>query len=392
VSRVLDRIGRRTVIGLWLGATALTALLIALRLSGIVSGAYPDLVALPAWSITFSTFGAVVAIRRPGNRVGLLLLAIGCAEAVVVALGQTAYDLLDNPVLAGSFGLASEAVRLAAFFGLALVLFIFPTGSFLSRRWRIPAGVVAVGLIAAFVGDLIIPSAITDQLWKSPIHVRNAPVDTIVTAIASVGYAGIVAAVVSLGVRYRRSPTEVRRQIKLFVIAATAVVIFIAAMTLLFPKQMNGTLGEIVWTTPPIVLTSAATLAVMRYGLYEIDRVISRTLAYAIVTIILGGTFALVVLVPTALLGSGTKAPGWLVAFATLAVFGLFRPVLRRVRTIVDRRFNRSRYDAARTIEAFSARLRDEIDLTTLREELTDIVGQTMQPAHVSLWVRDTTR
>jgi hypothetical protein len=121
--------------------------------------------------------------------------------------------------------------------------------------------------------------------------------------------------------------------------------------------------------------------------LFDIDRIISRTLSYAAVTAILGGTFALVALVPTAIVGTG-KRPDWVVAAATLVVAALFRPVRRRVQDAVDHRFNRKRYDAEHTVEAFASRLREQIDIDALGAELTDVVQRTMQPSGVSLWIR----
>jgi len=128
--------------------------------------------------------------------------------------------------------------------------------------------------------------------------------------------------------------------------------------------------------------------AVMRYRLYDIDRIVSRTFSYAIITIVLGGLFALTALVlPTLLLGTRTT-PGWVIAAATLMVAAASRPVRRRVQAGVDHRFNRSRYDAVHTIDAFTARLREEIDIDALGAELNAVVRETMQPTHTSLWLR----
>jgi hypothetical protein len=130
----------------------------------------------------------------------------------------------------------------------------------------------------------------------------------------------------------------------------------------------------------------ASVIAITRYRLYEIDRIISRTLGYAIVSAVLAGAYALVALVPTAILGTN-HVPSGLIAGATLVVVASFRPVRRRVRDAVDRRFNRGRYDAAATIKAFASRLRNEVDIDALEAELTDVVRRTMQPSDVQLWI-----
>jgi uncharacterized membrane protein YbhN (UPF0104 family) len=134
----------------------------------------------------------------------------------------------------------------------------------------------------------------------------------------------------------------------------------------------------------------AAGIAILRYRLYDIDRIISRTVSYALVTAILAGTFALLVLLPV-LLGVD-QAPDYVVAFATLVVAALFRPVRRRVQQAVDHRFNRRRYNAEHAIDAFTARLREQVDIDALGTELADVVHRTMQPSEVSLWIRGTTR
>jgi len=130
----------------------------------------------------------------------------------------------------------------------------------------------------------------------------------------------------------------------------------------------------------------AITLAILRHRAFDIDRIINRTVSYAIVSAFLGGTFALIIVLPTSLLGAGRDSP-WTVAVATLAAAALFRPVRNLVRDAVDRRFNRSRYDAVRTIESFASRLREEIDIDALTGELANVVFRTMQPSRVSLWM-----
>jgi hypothetical protein len=142
--------------------------------------------------------------------------------------------------------------------------------------------------------------------------------------------------------------------------------------------------------TLPLVPISVG-IAILRYRLYEIDRLINRTLVYGLLTAILGLGYAVGSLVFVLVAGVGSDPPSWLIAAATLAAAALFRPARRRVQAVVDRRFNRRRYNAAQTIQAFSARLRDEVDLDTLSAELVAVAGRTMEPTMVSLWLRPPT-
>jgi hypothetical protein len=142
---------------------------------------------------------------------------------------------------------------------------------------------------------------------------------------------------------------------------------------------------------PIVFLPTAAGIAILRYRLYDIDRLINRTLVYGLVTAVLAGVYALVVLVLGQLFGGiGGNPPSWAVAGATLTVAALFQPARRRIQAVVDRRFNRRKYNAARTVEAFAVRLRNELDLKTLSDELLGVVDQTMQPTRSSLWLRPT--
>jgi len=158
-----------------------------------------------------------------------------------------------------------------------------------------------------------------------------------------------------------------------------------------FPSQYGwlGPVSSLVGLPLLLSMPVAAGVAILRYRLYDIDRLINRTLVYGLLTALLGGVYAAVVLLLGQLFGGiGAEPPSWLVAGATLAVAALFQPARRRIQQVVDRRFNRRRYNAARTVETFSARLRDQIDLDTLTVELLAVVDQTMQPTRASLWLR----
>jgi hypothetical protein len=202
----------------------------------------------------------------------------------------------------------------------------------------------------------------------------------------------IFGCVVSLIVRFRRARQVERQQLKWLSYAAV-----LAGLAVLFQIVLTAVWGNTTLTTQLsnaavtgslVCVPVAVGIAVLRYRLYDIDRLISRTLVYGLLTMVLGLCYVAGSLVFVLVAGAGTDPPSWLVAAATLAAAAVFRPARRRIQGIVDRRFNRRRYNAAQTIEAFSARLRDEIDLDTLSAELLTVVDQTMQPTQVSLWLR----
>jgi hypothetical protein len=193
-----------------------------------------------------------------------------------------------------------------------------------------------------------------------------------------------VAAVVAMVVRFRRARGVERQQLKWLAYAGGVVVLASAAEDTWLGGWPTAAATVLLWAIP-----AAIGIALLRYRLYDIDRLINRTLVYGVLTAILGFIYAGVVVLLGQLFGGVTNdPPSWVVAGATLAVAVLFQPARRRVQQVVDRRFNRRRYDAARTIEAFSVRLRDQVDLGTLTAELLAVVNQTVEPTAVSLWLR----
>jgi hypothetical protein len=216
------------------------------------------------------------------------------------------------------------------------------------------------------------------------VHVLVGPLRVAWAAAAIVSGLGLVVAAASLVVRFRRARGTERQQLR-WVALAAALSGMVAVVGL--AGQVLGDDALVTWTSGVLVaiLPLAIGAAVLRYRLYDLDRIVSRTLAYGLLTLPLGGGYAVVVLGLGQLLGRRSSLA---MAGATLTVAALFRPAWRRVQALVDRRFDRRRYDAARTIEAFSARLRDELDLNTLTGELLAVVDQTIQPTQASLWLR----
>jgi hypothetical protein len=277
---------------------------------------------------------------------------------------------------------------------LALVFtpFLFPTGRLLSPRWR-PAAWLAGAVTAVFTAlaalrrdleltaDHVIPNPIGVAAVDNP---EESPVG--VTLLMLMILMGVIA-FGSLVLRFRRSRGEERQQLKWFTYAGALLPLAVLGDFLPAP------LGNLVFAAPIVFLPVAAGIAILRYRLYDIDRLINRTVVYGLVTALLAGVYAIVVLVlGQAFGGIGGEPPSWVVAGATLAVAALFQPARRRIQQAVDRRFNRRQADAAKTVEAFSSRLRDEVDLGTLSAELLAVVDQTMQPSQASLWLRPPTR
>jgi hypothetical protein len=189
-------------------------------------------------------------------------------------------------------------------------------------------------------------------------------------------------------VRFRRARGVERQQLKWLLYAVVIAILGVPLLSLA-PSRTPELAADLASVLLIALIPVAVGLAILRYRLYDIDRLINRTLVYGLLTVLLAGVYALVVLVLGQLFGGlGTNLPSWAVAAATLAVAALFRPARRRIQQGVDRRFNRRKYDAARTIEAFSARLREELDLDALSTELLAVVDQTMQPTQASLWLR----
>jgi hypothetical protein len=269
---------------------------------------------------------------------------------------------------------------------LAVLLLLFPTGRLPSRRWRPAAWAAgAVLVLAAFSGPFL-PGPPARGLPPNPIAIPPlAGVLRLAYGAAGFVLAGVIlAALVSLVVRFRRATGIERQQLKWF--AYGTALLFLLPAAGIIGASLAGPAGDLLAAGILSALPVAIGIAVLRYRLYDLDRLINRTLVYGLLTALLAGVYASVVLVLGQVFGGvGKDPPSWAVAGATLAVAALFQPAQRRIQGVVDRRFNRRKYDAARTVEAFSLRLRDQVDLDALSAELLVAVDQTMQPTTASL-------
>jgi hypothetical protein len=347
-----------------------------------------------ALTLAFGSFlvvGCVLVARRPDNRIGWIFTAVGLlTTAAILAQGYTTYAYVTHPgSLPGRLFAAWVFTWIWLPIGMLTVVFpllLFPTGRSLSARWR-PVTWLAVGLTAAWtvVGALKPSLDVINGTVPNPIGVSGANPNTGLasTVLNSLMLFVMAAAIVSLVVRFRRSRAVERQQFKWFAYAGVLVVLAILSTNVL------PSLGNLPWVVV-IALPISVGIAILRYRLYDIDRLINRTLVYGLLTAILGLVYAGAVLILGQVFGGGVTEdpPSWAVAGATLAVAALFQPARRRIQAVVDRRFNRHKYDASKTVEAFSARLRDEIDLDTLSAELLAVAHQTMQPTMATLWLR----
>jgi hypothetical protein len=358
----------------------------------------PDLVGLvPAnvppllGAVSAATVGAVLISRRPRHPAGWLLLAFGLSlSAAGAAMGSTNYGVAREGVsrAAGLVALWTPATIVIAMTLNGFLLLLTPTGSLPSPRWRWWARVTATTPVA-----LLLVVTLTPKPNVRPARPVDSPLDLdafggVPLVAYQAAFAGAIIAFVvaaaSLVVRFRRARGVERQQLQ-WVALATVVVSLLSAVVLAALALGAFALAPLAGGLCPPILSLAIGAAVLRYRLYDLDRIISRTLAYGLLTVLLGGGYAGLVLGLGQLLGQDSAL---VVATATLAVAAAFQPARRRIQRAVDRRFDRRRYDAGRTIEVFGARLRQQVDLDTLTSELLAVIDQTMQPTSVSLWLR----
>jgi hypothetical protein len=385
-------------------STSLAWALVALALVLLVSGA---VVLLASgidvdfgkegiiWVITlvFAGTGVLIASRHPGNAIGWTFLGAAVAAGLGTFAGSYADSWVDGRE--GSEWLG----KTAAWYGelswipfilvpVTFLLLLFPDGRLLSRRWRLVAWCSGVGIVGGFVLQGLHPGPIPDYPQiRNPYGVESSVLDGLEALTVLALLIGILGSALSLIVRFRRARGEQRVQMKWLAFAGA-----VAAVTVPLGTVASDVVGEIAYV--PIMLSvlglpAATGVAILRHRLYDIDVVINRTLVYGALTATLALTYLGSVLLLQLALSGITEGSGLAVAASTLAVAALFRPARARIQDGVDRRFYRRKYDAQRTLEGFSARLRDQVDLAALSSDLSGVVKETLQPAHVTLWLRE---
>jgi hypothetical protein len=355
-----------------------------------VAGSTADGVVGVVFIAAFATVGALLAWKRPGNPIGWLLSAIGLVFAVAI-FGILLAHFPRTLTLANWLGF----LYLLGFGLCAFVVLLFPTGKLPSRRWRPVAWAAGAGLAGWVLGCAFAPTIITfSPTTPNPAGVTGPAGD--IFKLMALGGAALIAAtglaaIVSLAFRYRRAGTTERAQLKWLVYAAAVIAAAILLATIpieriMGPGDATTNLQNAISSGAIVLVPVAIGIAVLRYRLYDIDRIISRTVAYAVITGLLVGIYAGLVLLATEVLGLRSTVA---VAAATLAAAALFNPVRRRVQHRVDRRFNRARYDAEATVAAFAARLKDVVNLDSVAGDLARVTEKALEPAHVSIWIND---
>ena len=344
------------------------------------------------WAVGFCLVGALLTRRRPGHPVGWIFAAAGMLAAVDFASFEYALAAVvgHRDLPAGDYVGWLQLWIWVPFVALITVYLplLFPDGRLPGPRWRpVSWAAAGCGVIAASALAITPGVVVNLRALRNPFGVHPAAVSNTAIAVGLAGLIGcVVVAVWSLLVRARRGTSVERQQIKWLAYAGCLVAATLVPSTIL--SLSTGTAARIAEGALMIAIVTvpvAVAVAVLKYRLYEIDRIISRTLAYVVVTGLMAGVYAGLVLLATRVLGVTTPPA---VAAATLAAAAFFNPLRHRVQRVVDRRFNRARYDADKTVAAFASRLQDAVDLDAVQADLFGVVQHALEPARISVWIR----
>jgi hypothetical protein len=388
---------RRLALGLALLAVLLflTGFGLSIASGGLEANASPGLAA--AIVAGFAVVGMLIASRHPRNPIGWLFCGIAVTGSLMSLSRGTAEFWLDGRGMPETLGETAAWYGDVAWIPVILpaatfLLLLFPNGRLPSPRWRAVAWCAGVGMALFFAADSVSPGPLADfPQVSNPYAVDSAVLEPVEGVAGLLLLVAIVGSPLSLVIRFRRAGREQRQQIKWLALAGgVAALIFVVAIA--GYEVWTATVADSAIMLSIVALPVAAGVAILRHRLYDIDLVINRTLVYGALTAALAGAYLAGVLLLQLALSPLTEDSDLAIAGSTLAVAALFRPLRGRIQELVDRRFYRRKYDAARTLEGFGARLRDEVELDALSGELRGVVSETMQPAHVSLWLRGAAR
>ncbi len=339
--------------------------------------------------LAFGSIGAAVVSRQPRNPIGWLLQLIALAFAVLTVTNHVYFHaLLGEGEVRGPAAYATWVSGwiwiLAIVPAFTIFPLLFPTGRPLSPRWRPLVWTAVIAGLVTFAGTAFVPGPIDNfPAAINPLGIDSPAVEVIGWIAFGVLVPTALASIVSLFVRFRRSHGVERQQLKWAAAAAALLPFAFSGL-----GTGDGGLSYVILLCGLLIVAAAVAVAMLRYRLYDIDIVISRTLVYGALTATLAAAYLLSVLVLQTVLNPLTENSDLAVAGSTLAVAALFRPIRTRIRSAVDSRFFRRRYDAARTLEAFTQRRREQLDLAALSADLVGVVRETVQPTQVSLWLR----
>ena len=379
-----------------LALTALTVLLIVLLLRSDTAIYYYWLETSMV-TVGYSTVGAIVASRLPESPIGWLFCAIGLIFGVShFSAEYAAYALLAPSRSLPAGEVLAWLTSWVWVFGLGLIVFLdllFPTGRLPSARWLWFARFTAIVLLPAAILGALSPGLILSSTLINPLGVEGLP--NVSRAIEAFMYALVVVGASSMLARLRHAGRVERQQIKWFAYATAVAISGVILKNTIYPEvgvMWVWWVGLVLTTVGVVSSPVAMGIAIFRYRLYQIDLIINRTLVYGSLTAVLASVYlggvVLLQYAFRALTGEGSQLA---VVASTLIIAALFIPLRRRIQGFIDRRFYRRKYDARKTLESFSAKLRNQTDLDALSEDLVSVVGETMQPAHVSLWLKPQT-
>jgi hypothetical protein len=386
----------------WLAWAILAVSLTAMALTAARSPFAPDDGSFfLAPMLAFAVVGAVVAARRPDHPIGWLFSAIGLAVACagLLASMQGFASALDPTWRLALFTLAALSWYLALGLTLTFALLLFPTGRLPSPRWRPVAWLAGLSIVLVGVGDQLKVGREGEPTLFNALDPAGSDPAT-VALVSTVGEVMLataaLASAASLLVRFRRAQGQERQQLKWFaaaaaLVAAMGVVLFtLESQPGVAESPITLVIEDILWPLSMATIPVAAGVAVLRYRLYDIDLIIRRTAVYGALTAALAAVYLCgVVLLQGAFRTLVGQESDLAIVAATLAVAALFQPLRRRIQSVIDRRFYRRAYDAGAILAAYGAVLRVEVDLSRLTAELLGVVGETVQPAHASLWLRE---
>ena len=381
---------------LWAAATVMAALGIVMT---VVADAPLDMV--DGWALTLitATIGALMVARVPRNPIAWILLGVGLLGGLRIFTTGTA----DLVLLAGygprGVGVASAWLSSWLFWPTILVpvtfvLLLFPDGRLPSPRWRVVAWSAAVSISALAALAAFAPDVENPRWRENPFALSgDSPVLAVLEVISAITvFPALFGAAASLIVRSRRAKDVERQQLK-WVAYGGATAVLLLVLLLQVPDSeadpLQAVMVQVGFVGALAMVPASIAIAILRYRLYDIDRIISRTVSYTLLSGVLVSIYVAGVLLLSRALASVGAGSDLAVAVATLAAAAVFQPARRRIQNAVDRRFNRRRYDAQRTVDAFSSRLQNEFDLDALGSELVHVAAKTMEPATLSLWLRD---